>query len=80
MAGSLHPLESIRDICVSAPLAEVLEAAGGLLEEVQLDQEDADHAAGAALAALAVDGHHVGGVRAKPRIHLRVFMNDLIKK
>ena len=52
LAGGLHPLESVRDGGIGAPLGKVVEALGGGLEEAHLDEEDADHGPRSALPSL----------------------------
>ena len=71
LARRLYALEPGADVLVRPPLAEVLQRGVGGVEHAQLDQEDADHGAGSALAALAVHGHRVQGVLGQPVDYLK---------
>ena len=70
LAGRLHALELVRDVPVSPALTKVLQGVVRVGEDPELDQEDADHGPGPALAALAVYRDHVGLVGGQPLVDL----------
>ena len=76
LTGSLHPLELLADVGVGPPVAKVVKAEGGTGENSGLNEPDADHGAGPALAALAVHHNHVSLVLRQPLPHLGLCFEE----